>query len=187
MLYAAYGSNLHPLRLTQRIASARLVATRFLPGWSLHFHKLSQDGSGKCNILRGGDGVHFAIFDICTADKRVLDRIEGVGVGYSNASLSIPGLGDCATYAAQPSHIDDSLAPYDWYKELVLTGARLHGFPDKYLDRIESTLAHADPHPDRRIRSWKTVDWVKTGTLKGRPDGRRAKRRSRELVFETKT
>ena len=187
MLYAAYGSNLHPLRLAQRVVSARLVATRFLPDWSLHFHKRSQDGSGKCNILRGGEGVHFAIFDISAADKLVLDRIEGVGAGYSNASLRVPGLGDCATYAAQPSHIDDSLAPYDWYKELVLTGARLHRFPDKYLDRIESTLADADPHPDRRIQSWKTVDLVKSGSLKGRRDRPPAKRRTRELVFETKT
>lgn len=164
MLYAAYGSNLHPLRLTQRIASARLIATRFLPDWSLHFHKQSIDGSGKCNILRGGEGVHVAVFDISAADKLVLDRIEGVGIGYSNASLSIPGLGDCATYAAQPSHIDASLAPYDWYKELVVAGARLHGFPGQYLDRIESTLAHADPDPDRRIRSWETVDRVKSGS-----------------------
>ncbi len=187
MLYAAYGSNLHPLRLSQRIASARLVATRFLPDWSLHFHKQSEDGSGKCNILRGGDGVHFAIFDVSAADKLVLDRIEGVGVGYSNASLKVPGLGDCATYAAQPSHIDDSLTPYDWYKELVLTGARLHGFPDKYLERIESTKAHADPHPERRIQSWKTVDWVKSGNSKGRLHRPRGKRHTRELVFETKT
>ena len=162
MLYAAYGSNLHPRRLTQRIASARLIATRFLPDWSLHFHKQSQDGSAKCNILRGDHGVHFAIYDITADDKLVLDGIEGVGAGYSNTSLSVPGLGHCATYAAQPSYIDDSLVPYDWYRELVVVGARAHGFPARYLARIESTLAHADPDAERRKRSWKTIDWVKS-------------------------
>ncbi len=186
MLYAAYGSNLHPLRLTRRIASARLVATRFLPDWSLHFHKRSADGSGKCNILKGGDGVHFAVFDIGAADKLVLDSVEGVGAGYSNASLNIPGLGDCATYIAQASHIDDSLAPYDWYRELVLAGARLHRFPGEYLDRIEATPARIDPDVERRRRSWKTVDWVNSGSLKVREDRRGAEHRTRELVFEMK-
>lgn len=165
MLYAAYGSNLHPRRLTQRIASARLITTTFLPDWSLHFHKKSQDGSAKCNILRGDNGVHVAIYDITAEDKLVLDRIEGAGVGYSSASLSIPGLGDCTTYTAQPSHIDNSLAPYDWYKELVMMGARAHGFPDNYLACIASTVAHPDPDANRRRQSWGIVDWVKSGNV----------------------
>jgi len=164
MFYAAYGSNLHPRRLTERISSAQLVTTAFVPNWSLHFHKRSKDGSGKCNILSGGDGIHVAIFKISATDKFVLDRIEGLGVGYSETLLSVPDIGDCVSYVAEQSHIDVSLVPYDWYKELVLTGARFHSFPGRYLDWIRLAPSHQDPDLDRRVDKWRTVKLVKSGT-----------------------
>lgn len=164
MWYAAYGSNLHPLRLTQRASSAQLIATSFLPNWSLHFHKRSNDGSAKCNIISGGDGIHLAIFDISAEDKLALDKIEGLGFGYSETLLTVPDVGDCVSYIAAESHIDGSLTPYDWYRELVLIGARVHGFPDVYLNRISSLPAREDPDPDRRVKRWKTVELVKGGS-----------------------
>lgn len=164
MWYAAYGSNLHPRRLAERISSAQFVATSFLSDWSLYFHKRSKDGSAKCNILLGGDGIHIAIFDISAADKLTLDKIEGLGLGYSEILLNVPEIGDCASYVADESHIDDSLDPYDWYKELVLVGARAHGFPEDYLNRISSLPAREDPDPNRRVKRWKTVELVRAGT-----------------------
>ena len=164
MLYAAYGSNLHPVRLADRVSSAQLVGTGYLPHWSLCFHKRSRDDSGKCNILAGHDGVHFAIFEISAEDKLALDKIEGLGNGYSETSLNIPGFGDCASYTAQTTHIDDSLRPYDWYKELVLAGARFHGFPDDYLNEIESVQALRDLDAERRANQWKIVGLVKAGS-----------------------
>ncbi len=163
MHYAAYGSNLHPLRLAERISSARLVTTSFLRDWSLCLHKLSQDSSGKCNILLGGDGVYVAIFDMSAEGKRLLDEIEGLHIGYSEVVISLSEVGDCITYVAKESHIDDSLEPYDWYKELVLLGARAHGFPGDYLRRIESIPAHEDPDLLRRVTNWKTVERIKAG------------------------
>ena len=161
MRYAAYGSNLHPLRLTERISSAQLIGIGFLPHWSLCFHKRSKDHSGKCSILIGGIGVHFAVFELNAEDKQTLDKIEGLGVGYSEILLSIPDFGNCVSYIAEKSHVDDSLQPYDWYKELVLEGARFHGFPEHYLQPIESLQALCDPDPERRARSWRTVELVR--------------------------
>lgn len=163
MRYAAYGSNLHPLRLTERISSARLVTTGFLPGWSMRFHKRSNDKSGKCNIFTGSNGVHLAIYEISARDKLTLDRIEGVGCGYCDVTLSIPGVGNCASYAADHSYVDAALLPYDWYKELVLIGARFHDFPDNYLSRIESIRALRDPDPNREVEGWETVEMISAG------------------------
>jgi len=162
MLYAAYGSNLHPIRLTQRITSAALVATAFLPKWSLRFHKRSKDDSGKCNIVRGSDGVRVAIFDVSIEDKRTLDQIEGVGFGYAEALLQVPGIGECHTYVAEEGYVDEALRPYDWYRELVLGGARFHGFPQDYLKAIESIGAWPDPDAHRSAREWQTVDRFRT-------------------------
>ena len=161
MRYAAYGSNLHPRRLAERASSARLLATSFLPDWSLHFHKRSIDGSAKCNILSGGEGIYVAVFDISTEDKLLLDKIEGLGLGYAETLLDVPDVGDCVSYVAEGSYIDNSMAPYDWYRELVVLGARVHGFPDEYMKHISSIPVDWDPDPPRRAERWKTVELVK--------------------------
>ena len=164
MRYAAYGSNLHPLRLSERISSAKLIGTSFLPDWSLRFHKRSLDKSGKCNIISGRSGIHIAIYDISIADKTSLDKIEGLGSGYVEISLAVPDIGECNSYAAEDSHIDNTLDPYDWYKELVLIGARAHNFPVEYIDKIDAVIARQDLDSRRSADRWTTVEKVRTGT-----------------------
>ena len=142
--YAAYGSNLHPVRLTERLPAARLTGSAFLPGYALSFTKRSEDGSGKCTIGLGGDGVHLAIYEIGSGEKQRLDEIEGVGAGYEAIDVDVPGLGACATYVAARTHVDPDLCPYDWYRELVLLGCRYHGFPEAYTARIAGLVCVAD-------------------------------------------
>ena len=161
--YAAYGSNLHPLRLRARAASARLVGTAYLPDWSLRFHKRSADTSGKCSILEGSSGVYVAVYRMSVADKHLLDGIEGVGSGYVDARIVVPGMGECTTYIAADSHVDDALQPYDWYREIVLLGCKELRFPADYARRIEQVVVAADPDPDRRQSGWKTVDMLREG------------------------
>ena len=51
LYYLAYGSNLHPVRLTERVPSARFLGLTSLFGYQLRFHKRHEpDGSGKCNM-----------------------------------------------------------------------------------------------------------------------------------------
>lgn len=159
--YAAYGSNLHPHRLTARTPSARLVGTAYLSDWSLRFHKRSVDTSGKCSIHEGSSGLFVAVYQMSTADKQELDRIEGVGSGYSNGQIIVPKFGECATYLAAESHIDESLVPYDWYKELVLLGCRELGFAADYVRRIERITVTQDSDPKRRDDNWKIVEMLR--------------------------
>lgn len=163
MRYAAYGSNLHPVRLAERLSSTRLLGTGHRPDWSLRFHKLSRDASGKCSIVPGDEGVHFAIFDISDDDKRELDRIEGVGSGYAATSLLIPSFGDCATYVAEATHVDEALRPYDWYREFVLAGATCHDFPDDYVASIVAVRAIKDPDIERSAAMWALAERIRAG------------------------
>jgi hypothetical protein len=160
MRYAAYGSNLHPFRLRERIASAAFITRGFLPGWQLRFHKRSKDGSGKCNIVPGHGGVHVAVFDISVGDKLTLDKIEGVGSGYLPLDLEVAGIGTCATYVAADTHIDNALLPYDWYRELVRLGAERQGFPHEYVNVISTTPCCADPDEGRRARNRLTIETI---------------------------
>jgi gamma-glutamylcyclotransferase len=160
-LYAAYGSNLHPQRLRERIRSATLRGTGFLHKYTLQFHKRGQDNSAKCGFSDCGEGLHVAVYEMNAADRSVLDGIEGVGKGYDVDEVNVPGIGKCFTYVASRTHIDDILRPFDWYREMVLLGCLRHAFPTPYCERIAALPVIEDPDPVRRERNWRTVELLK--------------------------
>ncbi len=149
--YAAYGSNLHPRRLQLRIPCAQLSGTDFHPDYSLRFHKLSRDASGKCGIFAGSSGVHFAVYEISASGRAKLDDIEGVGLGYERATIELPRFGECYTYLPSNDHVDAGLRPYAWYHEFVLLGCEFHGFPGDYCDAVRKTGTIPDPDASRRL------------------------------------
>jgi hypothetical protein len=53
------------------------------------------------------------------------------------------------TYRAMPAHIDASLRPYTWYRDLVLYGARQNGLADEYIQMIEDVETWDDPDTER--------------------------------------
>lgn len=157
-LYAAYGSNLHPQRLRERIRSATLRGTGFLSKFTLQFHKRGQDFSAKCGFSDCGEGLHVAVYEMHASDRKVLDGIEGVGKGYDLREVSVPGFGKCFTYVASRTHIDELLRPFDWYRDMVLLGCLRHAFPAAYCDRVAALPVIEDPDPVRRARNWRTVE-----------------------------
>ena len=76
--YAAFGSNLHPLRLQKRIPSARLLGVAPVDGFRLAFNKTGDiDGSGKANIVAGEYHVFFVIYEMPAGGKAALATIKG--------------------------------------------------------------------------------------------------------------
>ncbi len=154
--YFAYGSNLHPVRLTERTPSARLLGVAALSHHRLVFHKQSHDGSGKCDLQRttsAADVVHGAVYALDPAHKYALDRFEGNGLGYVASRVSVEQGGrryNCLTYLAQPSHVVSDIQPYHWYKQLVVLGSRYLGFPESYVAGIEAVASMEDPDETRR-------------------------------------
>lgn len=163
MKYAAYGSNLHPLRLRERAPSARLINCLELPNWRLRLHKRGRDGSAKCNIVPADDSVFFAVYELAAADKSRLDRIEGLSDGYEETVIDIPGHGPCLTYVASASHVDDRLRPFSWYKELVLAGIEYHRFPHAYAQRIHDAEHRIDEDRDRHDLNMAIVERIRGG------------------------
>ena len=152
--YFAYGSNLHPTRLMERVPSAELIAVARHPNHVLTFHKRSNDGSSKCNMFSSeSDQVYGAIYKLEPEHKNELDRFEGKGYGYIDSQITLK-LKDneysCFTYLAQQSHIASDLKPYHWYKKLVILGAQYLQFPDSYISSIEAVESIEDPDTPRR-------------------------------------
>ncbi|MGH6964303.1 MAG: gamma-glutamylcyclotransferase family protein [Phenylobacterium sp.] len=155
-VYFAYGSNMSTARLRERMPSCKPLGLATLPGHALRFHKRSVDGSGKCDAFAvdGADSVIGVLFSFDPTERAALDKAEGLGNGYEHATVTvINGEGrrrKVLTYLATPDHIDDSLKPYGWYKDLVLAGATEHGLPKDYIaDCISSVVAMADPNNTR--------------------------------------
>jgi hypothetical protein len=136
--------------LQQRIPLARLLGVARVEGFRLVFNKTGYiDGSGKANIVPGEGSVFFAIYGMTADDKSILDRIEGLGKGYEEREIECNGFGRCTTYQAAASAVDDSLSALDWYKEIVLLGARYHGLPEDYIAAIERVPSVPDQDNDR--------------------------------------
>ncbi|MFM0350863.1 gamma-glutamylcyclotransferase family protein [Paraburkholderia sp. RL17-347-BIC-D] len=155
--YVAYGSNLHPLRLIERVPSARELGVVELLGCQLTFHKRSNDGSGKCHLhLHSEQKEHHKVYGVLyefdSDEKQRLDELEGRGQGYSehhNQFVLREETYMAYLYSTQSSHVDTSVAPYHWYKKMVLVGARFHALPAEYIDYIESIPSKDDPDPNR--------------------------------------
>ena len=163
MLYAAYGSNLHPVRVQQRTPSAQLLGTAAIAHQSLNFHKRGYtDFSGKCNIVPcHSSTVYVAVYDIPLAEMTLLDRHEGAGSGYNRALISVDGFGDCVTYIAAAAHIDESLSPFSWYKELVVVGCEKLAFPNSYVEAIRAVPEVKDFEGDRHEVNMRLVETCK--------------------------
>lgn len=161
--YFAYGSNMHLRRLSERTPSCVPLAVAELPGHRLRFHKLSPDGSGKCNIFFTGrqtDRVFGVLYRLDIDEKPLLDAAEGVSHGYNADQVQVR-IGDSRrrvhTYFADPDYIDEALRPYGWYKELVVSGARMHKLPSAYVAGLERQDALDDPDNSRAERHWRII------------------------------
>ena len=74
VLYFAYGSNMSSERLRARTPSATSLGRARLPGYTLRWHKLGRDGSGKCDIEPSNApraAVWGVLYEIDSAEKTV--------------------------------------------------------------------------------------------------------------------
>lgn len=157
LLYFAYGSNMSTQRLQARMPSARPIGKALLTRHRLKFHKTGQDGSGKCDIEatnQPDDVIHGVIYEISVHELPALDRAEGLGYGYEKKDIEITdergGLVKAFTYYA--TSIDESLIPFDWYKNHVLVGAQEHGLPQDYISEYIEDLAVKEDQDTERTQ-----------------------------------
>jgi gamma-glutamylcyclotransferase len=148
VLYYAYGSNMLTARLRLRVPSAFAVTIGKLSGYRLCWHKVSRDGSGKCDVEISencNDCVWGVIYEFDAREKAALDAAEGVGHGYRAITVEIDTghqVLNALTYVATVK--DALLVPYDWYKSLVIAGAREHSVPPNYVSSLEQVPSKPD-------------------------------------------
>jgi gamma-glutamylcyclotransferase (GGCT)/AIG2-like uncharacterized protein YtfP len=155
VLYFAYGSNMLRERLAERCPSATFESVASLPDHELTFAKRSVDGSGKCAIQRAkGREVLGVIWQLTASELTELDRFEGAGRGYERTEIQVrrPSGEVVGAITYNATALDPLLRPYDWYRSLVLAGARQHGLSPDYVDALARVPADIDLSPKRPAR-----------------------------------
>jgi cation transport regulator ChaC len=150
-LYFAYGSNMLSRRMLARTPSARRVGLAALPDFELRWHKVSKDGSGKCDIVATpGRSVQGVLYEIAAAERPALDVAEGLGAGYREVQLevrTVDGVRQALSY--QATNIDSFTKPYSWYKALVVAGAKEQGLDAAYVETLEAAPSWDDRNSQR--------------------------------------
>ena len=82
-LYAAYGTNLDPARMSERCPHSPLQTTGWLTGWRLTFggEDLGWDGALSTIVQDAFEQVFVAVYDITREDEAALDGWEAADLG----------------------------------------------------------------------------------------------------------
>jgi len=157
----AYGSNMLTTRLRERCPSAMPVNIAELRDYQLRWHKRSSDGSGKCEIVADGSTeVHVfgVLYRVANNERQALDSAEGLGHGYEEIDVRVVcDETEETAKAYRATDIDTMRRPYTWYRALVVAGAREHGLPKDYIDRLKLVVAKEDPDRERHDRNMRLI------------------------------
>ncbi len=160
--YFAYGSNLLSARLKERTPSARVVGPAVLERHALRWHMAATDGSGKCDVVEvdeGGCQVLGVVYEIALFEKPHLDAAETLGVGYAEREAVVQvGARSLNAWLYYALETDAASVPYDWYKALVLGGAKEHAFEPGYIRMLEAVQAKPDTDTQRWARHLKLAN-----------------------------
>ena len=154
--YFGYGSNMltDKLKRPDRCPSAVKIDVARTNEYTLKFHKVSKDGSGKGDMAFTGsetDELYGVVFSIDETQADNLDSAEGRGYGYEKKDIVVEGInkGPLRVVAYYATDINEDLKPYHWYKGQTVDGAKEHGLPPDYIKKIEAFESIPDPNKER--------------------------------------
>jgi hypothetical protein len=86
------------------------------------------------------------LYQIPSAQLTTLDRGEGSGYVRQQKGVRTSSGEEVHAwvYVAHREAVKEALKPYQWYKRLLIEGAREHGMPRSYLELLEAIDAIPD-------------------------------------------
>lgn len=138
-LYAAYGSNLDPRRMSERCPHSPLHATGWLTGWRLTFggEEHGWDGALATIVPDPFGQVFVAVYDVTDEDVVVLDGWESVDTGlYRKVRVRVSTMeGELTVWAYVLDAYEGGL-PGASYLGVLADAAEAAGAPDDYVSEL---------------------------------------------------
>lgn len=135
-LYAAYGTNMDPDRMSERCPHSPLETTGWLRGWRLTFGGEDHGWDGAlCTIVEDpGEQVFVAIYDVTAEDEHALDQWEGADMGlYLKTKVRVSTLaGEVLVWSYVLDAYEGGL-PSALYVGMLSEAAEAAGAPDDYV------------------------------------------------------
>ncbi len=138
-LYAAYGSNLDPARMSQRAPHSPLRGSGWLTGWRLTFggEDLGWEGALGTVVEHPESQVYVALYDLTPADEAALDEWEGVSIGlWHKIRVRVQTLdGEVGAWIYVLAAYEGGL-PSARYLGMLADAAEAGGAPDDYVTEL---------------------------------------------------
>ncbi|CAA9369354.1 MAG: AIG2-like domain protein [uncultured Nocardioides sp.] len=135
-LYAAYGTNMSPARMSERCPHSPLRSTGWLTGWRLTFggEEHGWDGALSTIVQDPFEQVFVAIYDITAEDVRALDSWESADTGlYRKTKVRVSTMnGEVVAWAYVLDAYEGGL-PSASYLGVLADAAESAGAPDDYV------------------------------------------------------
>jgi len=148
--YAAYGSNLHPVRMAERAPHSPLAGTGWLRGWRLTFGGEDRGWEGALATVVQDDSpdaaVYVGLYDLTEADARALDDLEGAGLGlYRKLRVRVDTLsGQVVAWLYVLDAYEGGL-PAARYLGMVADAAEAAGAPADYVTELRARPCRPSP------------------------------------------
>ena len=135
-LYAAYGTNLDPARMSERCPHSPLQTTGWLEGWRYTFggEEHGWDGAQSTIVQDTFERVFVAVYDVTKDDEKALDHWEQADSGlYRKTKVRVTALtGELVVWAYVLDAFEGGL-PSALHLGVVADAAEAAGAPDDYV------------------------------------------------------
>ena len=138
-LYAAYGTNLDPARMSERCPHSILQSTGWLAGWRLTFggEEHGWDGALSTIVQDPFEQVFVAVYDVTPEDERLLDGWEAADSGlYRKTKVRVQTMtGEMVVWSYVLDAYEGGL-PSASYLGVLADAADAAGAPEDYVHAL---------------------------------------------------
>jgi gamma-glutamylcyclotransferase len=148
LLYFAYGSNMDPQTMQERVPHARPLGPARLDGFRLEFSIYSTRWEGGAANLELDERSHVwgVLWEIPEEGRAGLDAYRGHPTFYRREEVSVLGpAGKVIAFTYRVAHQKAWIRPTDGYVNLLRSAIRVHGLPPEALDALDE--AARPPRP----------------------------------------
>lgn len=140
-LYAAYGTNLDPARMSERCPHSILQTTGWLEGWRLTFggEEHGWDGALTTIVQDAFEQVFVAVYDVTSDDEVALDGWESADTGlYRKSKVRVATMtGELVVWAYVLDAFEGGL-PSAFNIGVLSDAAEAAGAPDDYVAALRA-------------------------------------------------
>jgi gamma-glutamylcyclotransferase (GGCT)/AIG2-like uncharacterized protein YtfP len=140
LLYFAYGSNMDPRHMHQRVPGARPIGPGKLSGFRLAFNVYSTEWEGGAANLELDPDAHVwgVLWEVPEDEADGLDAYEGHPTFFRREDVVVDGpVGAAIAWTYRVAHQDGFVRPTDVYVHRMHAAIRMMGLPPEALDIVE--------------------------------------------------